>query len=104
MNRSAGSSRQEWRALVLFIRLQFELSHVGCFGCEPLPIRPERADAAARAVRGDEQRVEPEQCRPAVLWMLVAGQVFVERRARGHGIYARLCTNGFSLALSTDYA
>ena len=28
---------------------------------EPLPIRRERADAAVRAVRGDEQRVEPEQ-------------------------------------------
>ena len=51
---------------------------------EPLPIRRERADAAVRAVRGDEQRVEHEQRRDAVLRMLVARQIFVERRARGH--------------------
>ena len=28
---------------------------------EPLPIRRERADTAGRAIRGDEQRVEPEK-------------------------------------------
>ena len=48
---------------------------------EPLPIRRQRADAAVRAVRGDEQRVEPEQRRDL---LLVVRQVLVERRARGH--------------------
>ena len=48
---------------------------------EPLPIRRERADAAVRAVRGDEQRVIPEQRRDL---LLVVRQVLVERRARGH--------------------
>ena len=48
---------------------------------EPLPIRRERADAAVRAVRGDEQRVEPEELRNL---RLVVRQVLVERCARGH--------------------
>ena len=48
---------------------------------EPLPIRRERTDAAVRAVRGDEQRVEPEELRNLGL---VVRQVFIERRARGH--------------------
>ena len=28
---------------------------------KPLPIRRERSDAAVRAIRGDQQRIEPEQ-------------------------------------------
>ena len=48
---------------------------------EPLPVGRERADAAVGAVRGDEQRVEPEQ-RGNLL--LVAREVLVERRARRH--------------------
>ena len=48
---------------------------------EPLPIRRQRSDAAGRAVRGDEQRVEPKELRN---FRLVVCQVFVERRARGH--------------------
>ena len=44
-------------------------------------IRRERTDAAVRAVRGDEQRVEPKELRN---FRLVVRQVLVERRARGH--------------------
>lgn len=44
-------------------------------------IRRERADAAVRAVRGDEQRVEPKELRN---FRPVVRQIFVERRARGH--------------------
>jgi len=45
---------------------------------EPLPVRRERADAAVRAVRGDEQRVEPKELRN---FRVVARPVLVERRA-----------------------
>lgn len=45
-----------------------------------LPIRRERADAAVRAIRGDEQRVEPNELRN---FRLVVLQVLVERRAHG---------------------
>jgi hypothetical protein len=48
---------------------------------EPLPIRRERADAAVRAVRGNEQRVEHEQRRDADLQMFVDCRILVERRA-----------------------
>jgi hypothetical protein len=46
-----------------------------------LTIRRERVDAAVRAVRGDEQRVEPKELRN---FRLVVRQVLVERRARGY--------------------
>ena len=46
---------------------------------EPLPVRRERADAALDAVGGDEQGVVPEQVGDAVLRVLVAREVVVER-------------------------
>jgi len=46
-----------------------------------LPIRRERADVAVRAIRGDEQHVEPEHRRDL---QLVMREVLLERRARGH--------------------
>ena len=48
---------------------------------EPLPIRRERANAAVRAVRGDEQRVAPKELGN---FHLAVRQVFVEGCARGH--------------------
>jgi len=43
---------------------------------EPFPIRRERTDTTVRAVRGDEQRVEPEQRRDL---LLVVRQVLAKR-------------------------
>ncbi len=51
---------------------------------EPLPIRRDRPDPALRSVRGDQERIEPEELRNAILRVLVARQVLIERLPRRH--------------------
>ena len=51
---------------------------------EPIPVRRQRTDPAVRAVGSDQERVVPEQRRDAVLQMLVAREVLVERLLGRH--------------------
>src|SRR5690606_31795516 len=57
---------------------------------EAAPVGGERADLGVGAVRRDEERVEREELRDAVLRVLVAREVVVERLADVHSVALEL--------------